>query len=319
MQSTQQSGVVNGVVGGLLAGAVVAGWFLAADILAGTPLHTPAELGATLFDRAYAGSAANVTLYTLLHFGVFAIVGGVTGWLLAATGTTPGILLGLFFGVCVLNGIHYVGLLITNRELLTVLPWPHVVGANLLAGALFMSFFHRAQGEERPLGLAVLRHHPLIAEGLKVGLIGAIAVAVWFFLIDIVLGSPFRTPAALGSVVFLGAAAPEQVSTAPVVVAAYTVLHLVAFAAFGILFAGIARGIERLPSFAYMALLGAIVLEAISFGTLVVFGQWVLGSVSLWEIGLANLLAVAAMGWRIWHTHPILRQQLKAEGLASAP
>lgn len=319
MQSTQQSGVVHGVVGGLLAGAIVTVWFLVADVLAGAPLRTPAELGATLFDRPFAGGGATVTLYTLLHFGVFAIVGGVTGWLLAATGVTPGILLGLFFGICVLNGIHYVGLLLTSRELLTVLPWPHVVGANLVAGVAMMSFLHHAQGQEAPLGLGVLRHHPLIAEGLRVGLVGAVAVAVWFFLLDIALGTPLRTPAALGSAVFLGADGAEQVVMAPAVIAAYTVLHLAAFAVIGLAFAAVARGIERLPSFAYLALLGAIVLEAISFGVLVTMGQWVLGSLSLWAIGIANLLAVAAMGWWIWRTHPALREQLRTQGLASAP
>ena len=319
MESRQQSAVVHGVVGGFLAGAVVAVWFLAVDLFAGAPLDTPARLGATLFDRPFAGGAANVALYTLLHFGVFAIVGGLTGWTLSATGITPGILLGLFFGVCVLNGIHYVGLLLTDRELLTVLPWPHVVGANLAAGVALMLFLHRALGDARPLGLGVLRDHPLIAEGLRVGLVGAIAVAAWFFVVDIVLGAPFRTPAALGSAMLLGATGPEQVSMAPAVIAGYTILHLVTFALIGVAFAAVARGIERLPSLAYLAVLCAILLEAVTLPTLIVLGQWVLGLVSLWEIGLANVIAVGAMGWWIWRSHPALREQLRTEGLASTP
>lgn len=319
MKSRQQSAVVHGVVGGLLAGAVVAAWFLAVDVFAGSPLDTPATLGATLFDRPFAGSATTVALYTLLHFGVFAVVGGMTAWLLSVTDVTPGVLLGLFFGICVLNGIHYVGLLLTDRELLTVLPWPHVVGANLVAGVALMSFLHHALEDGRPVGLGVLRYHPLIAEGLRVGLVGAVAVAAWFFLVDIVLGTPFRTPAALGSALLLGASSPEQVSMAPAVIAGYTIIHLVTFAGIGIAFVAVARGIERLPSFAYLALLGAILLEAVTLPTLIVLGQWVLGMVSLWEIGLANVIAVAAMVWWVLRAHPALREQLRTEGLASTP
>lgn len=319
MKATQQTGLVNGVVGGLFAGAIVAVWFLVVDLVAGDPFRTPAVLGATLFGQDYAGGFSTVTLYSLLHFGTFAIVGGVAGWLMAATGARPRILLGLFFGVCVLDGIHYTGLLLTGSELLTVLPWPHVVGANLLAGVVFMWFLHAAVGEARPLGIGALRDHPLIAEGLKVGLVGAAAVALWFLVVDIASGAPLRTPAALGSAVFLGASSAAEVAVTPAVVAAYTVLHLVVFGLLGIGFAAVARGVEQAPSMAYLTLLAAILLEAITFSTLVAFGSWVLGALSLWSIGVANLLAVAAMAGWLWRTHPLLRERVLRGGFASSP
>ncbi len=318
MRATQQSAVVHGVVGGLLAGAVVAIWFLVVDLLAGDPLRTPAQLGAALFEPG-ASRATLVILYTLLHFATFAVVGGGTGAFLAASGGTPGVLLGLFFGICVLNGVHYVGLLTTEQRLLTVLPWPHVFGANLLAGVAYMAYLHRAGREERPLGLGALRYHPLIAEGLTVGLVGAIAVALWFFVIDIATGQPLHTPAALGSAVFLGANGAQAVSTSPAIVAAYTVLHLVAFGLVGIGFAAVVREVEQFPSLAYVVVLGAILLEAITFAVLVTFGGWVLGALSLWAIGLGNLIAVAAMGAWMWRKHPRLRERVLEEGLASTP
>ena len=319
MRSTRQSALVHGVVGGLLAGGIVALWFLAVDIIAGDPLLTPARLGANLFGQPAVSRGVLVFLYTLLHFGAFAIFGGVTGWLLAATATSPGILLGLFLGASVLDAIHYFGLLVTDQRLLNVLPWAHVVGANMLAGVAFMLYMHRVEHEESPLGIGVLRDHPLVAEGLKIGAIGAAAVAVWFFLIDIAGGVPFHTPAALGSVMFLGASDADAVSAAPGVIAAYSVVHLGLFGAAGIVFVAIARRIEELPTLAYMALLAAILLEAATFTVLVSLGEAVLGTISLWSVGIGNLLAVGSMAWWIWKTHPMLRERVRAEGFAANP
>ncbi|MCG8469008.1 MAG: hypothetical protein MJB57_12515 [Gemmatimonadetes bacterium] len=317
MKSTQQSVLVHGVVGGLLAGAIVALWFLVVDLVAGDPLRTPAELGGALFGRVGGGTATTVALYSLLHFATFAVVGGVTGWFLDAAGVAPRLALGLFFGVCVLTAIHYVGLLLTGEHLLGVLPAGHVVGANLLSGLALMAYLHRVEKEEHPLGWAALRYHPLIAEGLKLGVVGALAVAAWFFFVDLVAGSPLRTPAALGSALFLGPEATLDAAT-PAIVAAYSVLHLVAFGLVGIAFAAIARGVEQLPSLAFFVVLGAIVLEALTFSALVAFGGWVLGGVSVWAVGVANLLAFVAMGTWVWRSHPGLREGVLREGLAGA-
>jgi hypothetical protein len=319
MRSTRQSALVHGVVGGLLAGGVVASWFLIADLVGGDFLRTPARLGAALFAQPEASSGLLVALYSLIHFGTFAIIGGAAGLVLGATGAAPGIFLGLFFGICVLNAIHYVGVLITGQPLLDVLPLAHVVGANLAAGVAFMTYLHRAEREEQPLGVAMLRHHPVIAEGLKIGLLGAAAVAAWFFLVDVVSGTPFLTPGALGSAVFLGADDPAAISIAPGMIVGYSVLHLLVFGAVGIFLVAVARGIENLPSFAYLTLMCGILLEAVSFTVLVSVGRAVLGSVSLWSIGVANVIAIVVMSGWIWKTHPRLRERVFAQGFASTP
>ncbi len=318
MKPTQPSVLVHGVVGGLLAGAIVALWFLVVDLVAGDPLHTPIELGGALFGGIGASTALNVGLYSLLHLGTFAIVGGATAWFLAANEIAPRLALGLFFGLCVLTAIHYVGLLLTDQRLLGVLPAGHVIGANLLAGVILMTYLHRVEGVEQPLGWAALRYHPLLAEGLKLGLIGAVTVAAWFLLVDIAAGSPFRTPAALGSAVFLGADGPESISVSPAILAAYSVLHLVAFGFVGVAFAAAARGVEQLPSLAFFVVMGVVLIEALTFTVLVAFGGWVLGSVSLWAVGVANVLAFVAMGVTVWRAHPGLRDGVLQEGLAGA-
>ena len=46
--------------------------------------------------------------------------------------------------------------------------------------------------------------HSVMAEGTDVGIIGGLAVAVWFLILDTVAGHPFQTPSLLGQVVLFG-------------------------------------------------------------------------------------------------------------------
>lgn len=318
MQDARARSFERGIVGGLIAGAVIAVWFLVVDLVGGDPFRTPATLGAALFEPSPDTSrTALIALYTVLHFGVFAALGGFTAILLRATGLAPGWLLGLLFGIVVLNGIHYLGLLGFGERLLTVLRWPHVVGSNLLAGLALMTFLHGAEGAESPLGFAAVRSHPVLAEGLIVGLVGAVAVAVWFLLVDVAAGRPLHTPAALGSALFLGADGPADVQRSAPIVLAYTVVHGLAFWGVGALFVAIARQVERVPRVAYVVLLALILLEAVSFGVLVAFGGWVLGTLSVWSVGVGNLLAVLGMAGWLWRTRPELREGVAREGFAS--
>lgn len=319
MQRASQGALIRGAIAGMLAGLIVALWFLVVDVVAGTPFRTPTELARILF--GVSGPTETIQLvvaYSLLHLAAFAALGVATVAFLAAAGVRPGWLVGLFFGIGVLNAVHYASLLVTGSDALTVLPWPHVVGANLLAGIALMTYLHRATREDRPLGLATLREHPWVAEGIGPGLAGALAVALWFFGLDVGAGQPFRTPAALGSALFLGAQGVAEVRVTVGVVAAYTAFHLAAFIAVGIVFAGAARMLERSPSLAYLALLAFIVIEAVSFGAMVALGDWVVGALSLWAIGVGNVLGVAGMAWWLWRSRPALRRRVTEEGFSSA-
>lgn len=317
MQRTSQDILFRGAAAGLLAGAVVAAWFLVVDVAAGAPLRTPAELGRILFERPEADTLPLVGAYTVLHFGTFVALGILTAGFLAVADLRPGWLVGLVFGIGVLNAVHYGSLLVTGSNALTVLPWPHVVGANLVAGIGLMSYLHRVTREKGPLGPQALRHHPLVTEGIVTGLVGAAALAVWFFALDAASGVPFRTPAALGSSLFLGAESLGDVRVTTGVVAAYTVVHVAVFAGVGLLFAWAAGALERVPALAYLSVLAFIVLEAVSFGALVTFTDFLVGPRALWAVGVGNLLAVAAMAWWLWRTRPALRRGVREEGFSS--
>lgn len=319
MQRNSHDILFHGAVAGLLAGAVVALWFLVVDVAAGSAFRTPAELARILFERPEPeGSTSLAAAYSVLHFGTFAVLGVLAAAFLAVARIRPGWLVGLVFGIGVLNAVHYASLLVTGSNALTVLPWPHVVGANLGAGIVLMSHLHRATREEGVIGPSSIREHPLVAQGMVTGLIGAAAVALWFFLLDVAQGTPFRTPAALGSALFLGAEGVVEVRVTPGIVAAYTAFHVGAFALVGLAFVWVARALERTPFLFYLAVLGFILLEAVSFGVMVAFAEWVVGALSLWAIGVGNLVGVAGMVAWLWRARPELRRGVREEGFSSA-
>ena len=311
MRRPAQAVIVHGVIGGLLAGLVVVLWFLVADTVAGHPFRTPTLLAGVLLNREFSQATFRlITAYTVLHFGVFAILGVMMAWISAAFTAPPRLLLGLVFGLLLQEVIFYVGLLVLHAPHLGVVAWPHVVGANIAAGLVLMSYLHYAEHDPRPVGLAALRNHPALVRGVVTGLIGAAVVAVWFFLLDLASGAPLRTPAALGSALLLGAAGPGEIVATFGLVAAYTVVHVTAFVIAGIVFVALAEEVERVPAMALLVLLTAILLEGLVLATIGVAAQWVLGTVGWWSVAVANVLAVLAMGWQVWRTHPMLPRRL---------
>jgi hypothetical protein len=176
---------------------------------------------------------------------------------------------------------------------------------------VMMAYLHYATRAETPLALGRLREHPLLVRGLITGLIGAGAVALWFLVLDIARGRPFFTPAALGSLLFAGASSPDAVRVDLTMIAAYTVVHLTTFAVVGVLLEWGATRIERAPGMWLMALLTLIILEGLFIGTVGSLSGWVLGTLGIWAIAIANLAAVGAMGAWLWASHPRLRQPLQ--------
>ena len=151
------------------------------------------------------------------------------------------------------------------------------------------------------------RPEELLARGLITGLFGAAAVALWFFFLDFSDGHPFRTPAALGSALLFGITGVETMKITFGIVAAYTLVHVVAFVVAGTIFVWIAEQVEQSSSLVLLTIPAAIALEAVVVTGLAQGAEWVLGTLGVWSVLFANLFAVLAMGGYIWHTHPRLR------------
>lgn len=315
MRRPEEAVIVRGVTGGMLAGLVVALWFLVVDVIAGRPFNTPAMLAGVFLNRELSQPTFQlVAVYTVLHFGVFAVLGVAMAYLSGALVSPNRLLLGLVFGLLLQEVVFYAGLVLSRAPHFNVVPWPHVIGANIAAGLVLMGYLHRAEHDPRPLlGIGTLRNHPLVSRGAITGLIGALVVAGWFFLLDLAGGMLFRTPAALGSALLLGASSPSDIIVSVGLVAAYTVVHVAAFVVAGIVFVALAEHVERVPSMALLVLQTGILLEGLVMATLAVGAEWVLGTLGWWSVAVANVLAVVAMGWHVWRTHPNLQRRLLQE------
>jgi hypothetical protein len=297
--------IVHGVVGGIIAGAVVTAWFLGVDLAAGEPFHTPARLAGIVLGEEFQGPWPRlIAVFTILHFGIFISLGVISVWFLSTIDVDPGLTVGAVFGLGVLNAVHYAGLMVTGTNLLTVVPVAHVLAANLAGGMLMMVYLHRAQGAKSPLGWGVLKQHPLLYDGLITGLWGGGAVALWFLLVDMVGNAPLHTPAALGSAILLGATGPLEVQLNPGIIGTYSFLHIVAFVLLGVAFVWLANRTARAPAFWLQAVTMLVLMESLFFGTVVITSGWVLEEIGWWAILIANGLAVATMGARIWSRHP---------------
>ena len=308
MERYQPGILVNGAIGGAIAGVVVVVWFLGIDFVTGDPFDTPARLASIVMGEEFTGPWPRlVVLFTILHFGVFLSLGVATTWFLDSIDVKPGLMVGAIFGVGVLNAVHYAGIMVTGTNLLTVVPVGHVFAANLLGGMLMMAYLHRTLGVESPLGWNVLRQYPVLYDGLITGVVGAATVAIWFLLVDMVTTKPFSTPAALGSAVLLAANGPDEVQFNMGVILAYSFLHITAFLAVGITFAWLAHRVERASGFWGRGVAVLVLLEGLFFGTVEIMSGWVLVELGWWVILIANALAVAAMGGWIVRQHPELR------------
>jgi hypothetical protein len=150
----------------------------------------------------------------------------------------------------------------------------------------------------------------VLREGIVAGLIGAAAVAVWFFVFDLARGRPFLTPALLGALVFYGIDTPAAVEPSLGPILGYTILHGLAFLAFGVMAATIMAMSEREPAL----FIGFVVLfacfEAFFFGVLGAFGQSMQGALVWWSVLIGNLLASVAMLWYLFRAHRALPRSL---------
>jgi uncharacterized membrane protein YphA (DoxX/SURF4 family) len=154
--------------------------------------------------------------------------------------------------------------------------------------------------------------HPVFREGVIAGIIGATAIAVWFFLVDMVTGQPLLTPTTLGRAVFSVLGAVPEAESPIVHVLAYTVFHYAAFITIGILAAAMVRLAGDEPS----VLMGFVILfvafEVGFYAFVAVLSQVTpLGQLAWWQVMVGNVIAAAAMGFYLLRRHPVLRDQFR--------
>lgn len=144
----------------------------------------------------------------------------------------------------------------------------------------------------------------VLEDGFFAGTIGAGLVAAWYLALDLVGGRPLFTPALLGSVLFRGASDTAGIVIDPQVVAWYSAVHFLAFLGVGMVASWLAAQFERFPTVGIAILFLFVIFETGFFVFALTVGRAVLGTLGLWTIAVANLLAAAGMSTYLLRRHP---------------
>ena len=115
--------------------------------------------------------------------------------------------------------------------------------------------------------------HSTMAEGTDVGIIGGMAVAVWFLILDTIAGHPFQTPSLLGQVVLFGDARPDTNQLVFGAILVYTAFHFAVFALLGMGLVVLVHWGVRDSVVRYALLPVFLVFEVLFYGLLEVFSE----------------------------------------------
>jgi len=329
MQHSRTRLIIDGAVAGVVGGAVIALWFFIFDAAQGEPLKTPALLASVMLHGAHPPTLSSaawllVVEYLAAHFIAFAIIGAVAAMLMASA-EKHSELFGTLFLFTIGFEVFFIALvmLLGPAAQAAVSWWKGIIG-NLMATVAMLAYFFWRQ----PL-LAANLLGPCMGvarEGIITGLIGAVIVAVWFLISDVIAGHPFHTPALLGAIIFNGMSQPSSFAVTTALVLGYTGLHFFAFIMFGIAASITMYASEREPLLALGVVILFLWFELCFAGFLTFLDQAAVQQLGWWNIAGGNIVALAAIiGW-YEHRHPrvvprILErwQELKHEGSSAGP
>lgn len=157
----------------------------------------------------------------------------------------------------------------------------------------------RAQRTDTAATLAIAEN------GILAGIFGAVVVALWFLLLDMITrGLPFYTPSLLGSIIFAGKDASEVTGVDGAAVFAYTGLHGILFLGAGTVLAWMFSQFERNPQVGMILLVLFVTFEAILWGVGVSIIPELAGVVGASAIVVGNVGSAVAMFAFLLRRHP---------------
>ncbi len=128
-------------------------------------------------------------------------------------------------------------------------------------------------------------------------------MGAWFFLVDLIAGRPFFTPAILGSAVFFGLRDPATVTIGVQPVLAYTAVHIVAFVVVGLIIAAILAEARKTPHVLWLLVEFFIVFEFGFLAAVGIFFTPLLEELAWINVAVGNLIAAGGMGFYMWREH----------------
>ena len=149
-------------------------------------------------------------------------------------------------------------------------------------------------------------NHNWLGEGSTVGVIGAVTVAGWFLILDLIAGQPFHTPSVLGQVVLFGRQTPSA-APLPEAIALYSFVHFAAFIGFGVLITQMVHLAVREPVFRFLLFITFVIFEVFFYGFTYIFFAGTRGIFPWWSMLAANTLAAIAMGIYVYLRHSAIR------------
>ena len=153
-----------------------------------------------------------------------------------------------------------------------------------------------------------------LAQGLIGGLIGYVAVAVFFVLVNLVGGrSVFHTAAALGSTLFYGLQGAANLVIEPGPVIAYNGLHLILSIVVATVASWLLYETERHHFIWYIVFfifLAGFVYSLVLIG---VVGAEISHIVPWWSVLAANVIWLLSLGSYLWYQHRSLIGELMRE------
>jgi hypothetical protein len=155
-------------------------------------------------------------------------------------------------------------------------------------------------------------------EGVITGLLGAAVVAAFYLAVDVARGRPLMTPTVLGEVFVMRQ--PTPIATSPDILALglYTIVHIIAFVAFGLFLTALARRAEESGLIRYAIVQLLVVFELFFYGLVQVGSETAAGMFPLWSVLAANTLAAFVMCAWLWRRHPALGRAFAGQPLGAA-
>lgn len=145
MPAPEHNTIREGILAGILSATVIAVWLFVVDSIAGHPLFTPSVLGRGLigvFGMRVGDSTANyVGIYTLFHYGAFALIGVAVAKIVHEARRTPAVLAGfLIIFIAFELGFYGLTAMLSVNSALQGLAWYQLMAANLVASFVMLYF-----------------------------------------------------------------------------------------------------------------------------------------------------------------------------------
>jgi hypothetical protein len=152
----------------------------------------------------------------------------------------------------------------------------------------------------------VRHHHSTADEATSAGLLGATTVALWFLLLDLIVGRPLHIASVLGQVLLFGNRSPDLTTLHWGAVEAYGFFHFLSFFAVGWLAVRLLHMAIRQPVWLVGLLLLFVSVETAVYGISFALFQGTGAEYLRWPVLVGNAIAVVVMGTYLWRTHRLV-------------